>query len=146
DVMWWGRVLVATGAATWLVIGSCTPAGRPGAPAPAPTAVGPTQVHGEPEIRVGLAVGASTATVGGAGGLIVTDPSGSYLARVGQGEIWRVAITGTGIAVVSPAGGNSTPSPQLDIIASDSSAPVVVNGRRYRGTLTVLRDRTGITL
>jgi stage II sporulation protein D len=131
---------------TWLAIGSCTPAAAPPAPTPAPTARGPAQTHGEPDIRVGLAVGSSTATVGGAGELIVTDPAGSYLARIAQGETWRVAITGTGLAVVSPAGRNSTPSPQLEVIAGDSGAPVLVNGRRYHGTLTVLRDRTGITL
>jgi stage II sporulation protein D len=95
---------------------------------------------------VGLAVGASTATVGGRAELVVTDPGGSYLARIAQGEIWRIAITGTGLAVVSPAGGNSTPSPQLEIIPADSATPVVVNGRPYHGTLSVLRDRTGITL
>ena len=134
------------GAVSWLVLGSCTPAAAPPAPIPAPNAQGPAQARGEPDLRVGLAVGSSTATVGGGGELIVTDPSGSYLARIAQGELWRVAITGTGLAVVSPAGGNSTPSPQLEIIARDSGAPVIVNGRLYHGTLTALRDRTGITL
>jgi stage II sporulation protein D len=95
---------------------------------------------------VGLAVGASTASVGGRGELIVTDPVGSLLARIAPGEIWRLAITGTGLVVVSPAGGNSTPSTQLEIVPADSGAPVPVNGRPYRGTVTVLRDRTGITV
>jgi stage II sporulation protein D len=142
----WAGGLVAIAAVSWLALGSCTPAAGPAAPIPAPTAPGPRQAHGEPDIRVGLAVGASTATVGGGGGLIVTDPAGSYLARIAQDEVWRIAITGTGLAVVSPAGGNSTPSPQLEVIGGDSGSPVLVNGRRYHGTLTVLRDRTGITL
>ena len=133
-------------ALSWLAIGSCTPAAGPATPIPAPSGPGPSRAQGEPDIRVGLAVGASTATVGGGDDLIVTDPAGSYLARIAQGEVWRIAITGTGLAVVSPAGGNSTPSPQLDVIAQDSGAPILVNGRRYHGTLTVLRDRTGITL
>jgi stage II sporulation protein D len=142
----WAGGIVAIGAATWLVIGSCTPTAGPAAPIPAPAGPGPAQVHGEPDIRVGLAVGASTATVGGGSGLIVTDPAGSYLARIAQDEVWRIAITGTGLAVVSPAGGHSTPSSQLQIVGGDSGAPVLVNGRRYHGTLAVLRDRTGITL
>src|SRR2546426_3930032 len=110
----WAGAVVATGAVTWLVLGSCTPAAGPAAPIPAPTAPGPAQAHGEPDVRVGLAVGASTATVGGNGELIVTDPSGSYLARIARDEIWRGAVTGTGLGVVSPAGGNSTPSPHLE--------------------------------
>ncbi len=109
--------------------------------APAPEPAG-----GQPEIRVGLAVGASTATIGGRGELLVHDPAGSLLARVGPAEIWRIAITGTGLVVVSPAGGNSTPSGQLEILPADSGATVPVNGRPYRGTVSVLRDRTGITL
>ncbi len=95
---------------------------------------------------MGLTVGASTATVGGGAGLIVTDPGGAYVARIGRGEVWRVATTGTGLAVVSPAGGSSTASARLDVIPEDSGVPVLVNGRSYRGLVTILRDRTGITL
>jgi stage II sporulation protein D len=99
-----------------------------------------------PDIRVGLVVGASTATVGGGGGVAVTDPAGAYLARIAPGETWRVAITGTGLAVVSPTGGSSTPSTQLDVVPDGGGAPILVNGREYDGSVTVLRDRTGITL
>jgi stage II sporulation protein D len=130
----------------WLGLGSCTPV--PGTPVPAPTPVAPApEAAGtQPDIRVGLAVGASTATIGGRGELLVHDPAGSLLARVGPAEIWRVAVRGTGLVVVSPAGGNSTPSSQLEILPADTGGWVPVNGRPYRGTVSVLRDRTGITL
>lgn len=142
----WVGAIVITAAVAGIGLGSCTPTAGPAAPVPAPTPSGPAPAHGEPDIRVGLAVGASTASVGGGGELIVTDPAGSYLARIARDEIWRVTITGTGLAVVSPAGGNSTPSSQLDVGAADSASSVLVNGRPYHGTLTILRDRTGITI
>ena len=113
----------------------------PGAPGPVAA-----PAPGEPDIRVGLAVGASTGTLGGGSGLIVTDPGGAYLARIAAGEVWRLAITGTGLAVVSPAGGRSTPTTQLGVISTDSGAPILFNGRSYRGVMTVLRDRTGMTV
>ena len=95
---------------------------------------------------MGLVVGATTATVGGGGGLAVTDPAGALLARIAPGEIWRVAVTGPGLVAMSPAGGSSTPATQLDVVPDDSGAPVLLNGRGYRGAVTLLRDRTGITL
>jgi stage II sporulation protein D len=100
----------------------------------------------ELDVRVGLVVGASTATLGGGNGLAITDPTGAHLARVAPGEIWRVAVTGSGLAAVSPAGGSSTPAVELDVVSDDSGAPILVNGRGYRGAVTVLRDRTGLTL
>ncbi len=130
--------------AVWVILGSCTPGPAPGAPAPVPEQEG--AAAGGPEIKVGLVVGASTATVGGGGGLAVTDPAGAYLARIAPGETWRVAITGTGLAVVSPGGGSSTPATQLDVVPDDSGTQVMVNGRGYGGSVTVLHDRAGITV
>ena len=127
-----------------MIVGSCTPAPAPGPPAPQPAPEGAGA--GGPDVRVGLVVGVSTATVGGGGGLAVTDPGGAYLARIAPGETWRVTITGTGLALVSPAGGSTTPATQLDVEPDDSSAPVMVNGRGYGGSVTALRDRTGVTL
>jgi hypothetical protein len=119
DVRWarrraagWAGAIVVTGAVTWFGLGSCTPAAGPAAPIPAPTPSRPAPARGEPDIRIGLAVGASTASVGGRGELIVTDPAGSYLARIARDEIWRVTITGTGLAVVSPASSRETALPR----------------------------------
>lgn len=146
DLIGWAGVAAASGLTAWLTLGSCAPVPGPAGPLPSPVAPAPEPAAGERAIRVGLAVGASTATVGGRGQLLVEDPAGALLARIAPGEVWRVAITGTGLVVVSPAGGTSTPSTQLEILPSDSGAPVPVNGRPYRGLVTVLRDRTGITI
>jgi stage II sporulation protein D len=97
-------------------------------------------------IRVGLVVGASAATVSGAGGLSVSDPSGARYAEIPAGEVWRVAVGGTGLVVLSPGGAGSAPSDVLEIGSPDPNAPVQVNGRPYRGTIVALRDRTGVTV
>ncbi len=124
------------------VAGSCAPAAAPGAPPVEPTA--PESL--DPEIRIGLAVGAAAANLGGGGALSVTDPSGSHLAEIGAGEVWRVGIAGTGLVVTAPTGGSSTPAEALAVTGASPSDPVRLNGRAYRGIVEVLRDRTGITL
>ena len=138
-----------------VVIASCSPAAAPPAPtpvsvpeapptpaAPGPPAEGPT----EPTIRVGLMVGATAASVSGTAGLSVSDPSGARLAEIPTGETWRVAVNGTGVVVLSPGGAASAPTDVLEIGSPSPNAPVLVNGRPYRGTIVALRDRTGVTV
>jgi stage II sporulation protein D len=95
---------------------------------------------------VGLAVGASSATISGAAGLSVSDPSGARLAEIPAGETWRLTIGSTGVVVLSPGGGATAPSEVVEIASPDSGAPVQVNGRPYRGAISALRDRTGVTV
>ena len=151
----------ALAAAAYLVLGSCAPGPAPGAqptpePAPPPE-VGPTpepipgvepppDATAEPEIRVGLAVGVPSATVGGGAPLVVSDPAGSRLAVIPGGERWQVAIGGVGIVTTSPAGGASSPADAIVITGAESGDPVQVNGRPYRGTVQVLRAAGGITV
>ena len=109
---------------------------------PSTPAEGPT----EPQIRLGLVVGAPVATVSGTAGLSVSDPSGARLAEIPAGEVWRVAVSGTGLVVLAPGGAGTTPSELIEIGSPDPNALVQVNGRPYRGTITALRDRTGVTV
>lgn len=168
-------LVVAVGLAA---LGSCTPAGPPApqpAPEPAPerppvrtadpppepvTArppeaaadkpTGRTGESGEPQMRIGLAVGVPSAAVGGGGGgggdLVVTDPSGSRLSVIPAGEQWRVVPSGIGVSVQPPGRIGSTPSEVIAVIAADPSGLVRVNGRAYRGSVEVVRDTAGITL
>ena len=69
-------------------------------PARPTPAEGPT----EPQIRLGLVVGAPVATVAGTAGLSVSDPSGARLAEIPAGEVWRVTVGGTGLVVLAPGG------------------------------------------
>jgi stage II sporulation protein D len=124
------------------VAGSCAPAAGPGGPPagrPAPESL-------EPRVRLGLAVGAGSATVEGDAGLRVTDRSGALLVEIPAGEVWRLAIQRSALVVINPGGGSSAPSEALSIASPDSGLLVRVNGRPYRGDIQVLRDQTGLTV
>ena len=122
---------------------------RPAAPAPtaAPTILPPPSGTGEPVVRVGLVVGASSATIAGAAGLSVSDPTGARLAEIPAGEVWRVTLSGTtGLVATSPGGAAIAPSEVLELASPDPGALVQVNGRPYRGAVTALRVGTGLTV
>jgi stage II sporulation protein D len=139
-------------AAAAIAMASCAPTAAPPAPTPLPAPEAPPiAIPGplgpaEPTIRVGLVVGAGTATVAGLAGLSVSDPSGARLAEIPAGEVWRVTVQGTGIAMLAPGGASSTPAEVVEIGSTDPNAPVLLNGRPYRGTIIALRDRTGVTV
>jgi len=141
------------------VLGSCAPGPAPGtqpAPEPAPEAAPPPEpipgveppsdASAEPEIRVGLAVGVRSATVGGGARLVVTDPAGSRLAEIPAGERWQLGNPGVGITATSPAGGSSSPTDAMVVAGAAADDPVEVNGRSYRGLVQVLRAAGGITV
>ncbi len=155
-------VLTAAAAAA-VAMASCTPVGAPpaspepipgpsapipgpSAPLPMPGPSAPEEGPAEPQIRLGLVVGAPAATVSGSAGLSVSDPSGARLAEIPAGEVWRVRVGGTGLVVVAPGGAATTPSDTLEIASPDPNALVQVNGRPYRGGITALRDRAGVTV
>ncbi|MBA3498314.1 MAG: SpoIID/LytB domain-containing protein [Gemmatimonadales bacterium] len=62
------------------------------------------------------------------------------------GEVWRVTIGGTGLVARAPGGASTTPSATLEITSPSPGAFVQVNGRPYRGAITALRDRAGVTV
>ena len=149
----------ALAAATYLLLGSCTPGPAPEvtpSPEPAPEVGPPTEpIPGvepppdpaaEPGIRVGLAVNAPAATIGGGAPLLVTDPAGARLAVVPPGERWRVAAAPGGLTVTSPAGLASAPTEAMVIAGAGAGEPVQVNGRPYRGTVHAFRAAAGVTL
>ncbi|CAN5838932.1 SpoIID/LytB domain-containing protein [soil metagenome] len=113
-------------------------------PADEPTA--PSPEAAEPRLRVGLAVGVRSATLGGSSDLVVTDPGGDRLATIPAGERWRVIPSGTGVSVQSPGGIGSPPSEAIAMVPTDPLAMVAVDGRTYRGVVEVVRDTGGITL
>jgi stage II sporulation protein D len=96
--------------------------------------------------RVGLGVGAAAVTIAGPAGLSVTDPSGARLAEIPAGEVWRLTVGGTGVVAMAPGGGASAPSEAVDISSPRPEALVLVDGRPYRGAVSALRDRTGVTV
>jgi stage II sporulation protein D len=162
----WGGAVVGAAAAVAVVVASCTPSAPPPSPAPSPPpAPSPARTPapappppgapatppapsgaGEPVVRVGLVVGASSATIAGPAGLSVSDPSGARLAEIPAGEVWRVTLRGTGLVATSPGGAAIAPSEVLELASPDPDALVQVNGRAYRGAITALRIGTGLTV
>jgi stage II sporulation protein D (peptidoglycan lytic transglycosylase) len=153
----WGGSIATAAAAVAVAVASCTPTAPPAAPPPVPGPAGgvPPPIPGapagaeqptEPIIRVGLSVGAPAATISGPAGLSVTDPSGDRLVEIPAGETWRLTTGGTGVVAMAPGGASAEPSEQLDITSPRPDALVLVNGRPYRGAVTVLRDPAGVTV
>jgi stage II sporulation protein D len=97
-------------------------------------------------VQVGLIVGASGATLGGDAALQLTQPDGTALLRIPAADAWRITALPAGVAVAPRSGGPSIVAEQIVVAPVDSLAWVRVNGRSYRGTLVLLRDRTGLTV
>ncbi|MGH7630857.1 MAG: SpoIID/LytB domain-containing protein, partial [Gemmatimonadales bacterium] len=83
---------------------------------------------------------------GGDAALRLTRPDGSSLVEVPAGATWRATAVPTGVAVSPGRGGPGSVAEQFVVAPADSQARVRVNGRSYRGTLVLLRDRTGLTV
>ena len=99
-----------------------------------------------PEIRVGLAVGASSARIGGGRfPLQVEGARGNFLGVIPAGESWEAAPGGSGVVVRQVRGGRFTDR-RLTIRPREPDALVRVGTRDYRGTLSINPDRTGITV
>ena len=107
---------------------------------------GPSPASPEVEIRIGLLVGAAAATIGGAGPIVVTEPDGASVVTIPAGSSWRVTAAGTGLTLASPGGWVSSPLDAVTLTPADPSAPLRLNGKPYRGTAEILRDRTGVTV
>ena len=113
-------------------------------PPPAVPPAGP--LPGEINVQIGLIVGAPSVALGGDAALTVTEPDGRRLLDIPRGEIWRATVAGSAITLSTTTGIPVNSVTQARVIPTDSTAPVRVNGRLYRGSLTLLRDRTGLTV
>jgi stage II sporulation protein D len=100
----------------------------------------------DPEIRVGLVVGALSASVGGSDALVISEPDGSRVAMIPAGQTWQISNAGHSLVLASPTGWISPPMEVITLSAADRTAPVRINGKTYRGIAYVLRDRTGLTV
>ena len=137
-------------------LASCAPEAPPEQPAPErpplPVQEPPAQrperppAEAEPQIRIGLVVGAPSLTIGGSHDLVVTDPSGARVAVVPGGEEWRVVPSGPGVAL-QPTGRIGPASTEMIVVLPTNPAdPARVNGRTYRGVVEIVRDTAGLTV
>lgn len=122
--------------------------GPPAEPVPSPATIPAAGAEGpaEPTLRLGLVVGAQSVSISSAAGLAITDPTGTRLATVPAGEIWRIAAGGNGLVALPPGGAGGASSDIFDFVSPGADALVEVNGRPYRGTMTALRDGAGVTI
>ncbi len=114
-----------------------------GCPRPQPQAIGP-----EPELRVGLSVGSASLRVGGDGELFITDDgNGTPVGAVLSGTVWTVIPDSAGgLRLVRPDGTRTERHVGISAVNVTEGHFAMVNGRRYRGRINVIRDRTGLTL
>jgi stage II sporulation protein D (peptidoglycan lytic transglycosylase) len=116
-------------------------------PHPAPLAPG----GGEPELRVGLVTGAPRATLGGDGELFVTDDgSGAPIGAIPAGVTWQVvpdsAGRGGGLRLIRPDSGPTEPHQGISAVNVTENHFAMVDGRRYRGRINVIRMGAGLTV
>jgi stage II sporulation protein D len=100
----------------------------------------------DPEIRIGLAVGATSVSVGGADVVVVNQPDGSRVTTIPPGEVWRVSPVGQRLALVSPRGWVSPSLDRATLAAAEPGVSLRINGRSYRGMIELFPDGTGITV
>ena len=101
----------------------------------------------EPELRVGLAVGASSVTLGGDGELFITDGGdGEPIASIPPGTSWTVVPDSGGLRLVRPDGSRTERHAGISAVNVTEDRFAMADGRRYRGRFNVVRDASGLTV
>ncbi len=116
-----------------------------GCPKPQPPTLGP-----EPELRVGLSVGVASVRLGGEGGgelFITDDGNGTPVGAVHAGTAWTVVPDSAGgLVLVRPDGTRTERHLGISAVNVTEGRFAMVNGRRYRGRVNVVRAGPGLTL
>jgi stage II sporulation protein D len=107
------------------------------------------QPPAEPEVRVGLAVNAVNASLGGNGGgeLILTEAvNGSPVGTIPAGSRWSVVSDSADpgrLRLLQPDGTRSTALRGIIAVNVTEGSFAIANGRRYRGRIAVSPSRGG---
>ena len=107
---------------------------------------------GEPELRIGLAVGLPNASIGGpeSGELFVSEAaSGTPVGSLPAGVRWVVfpdSADPSRLRLVKPDSTRTEPLRGIAVVNVTESRFVVANGRRYRGRITITSGRGGLTV
>jgi stage II sporulation protein D len=117
---------------------------------------GPRQVSpvpgAEPELRIGIAVGGTTASIGGpeSGELFVSDAaSGVAVGSVPAGVRWVVrpdSADPSRFRLIKPDSTRTDALRSIAVVNVTENRFVVANGRRYRGRVGITAGRGGLTL
>lgn len=109
--------------------------------------VAPTPAGAEPELRVGLAVGLKEVTIGGDGELFVTDDAnGQPIGTIPAGVTWNVVADSGALRLVAPGGTPGEPHRGISGVNVTEGRFAMINGRRYRGRVNVVRGSAGLTV
>ncbi|MBI1967581.1 MAG: SpoIID/LytB domain-containing protein [Gemmatimonadetes bacterium] len=113
-----------------------------GCPRPRPQPVGP-----EPELRIGLAIERREVALGGDGELFLTDDgNGQPVGHIPAGTTWTVVADSGALRVEPPDGTRSEPHRGISAVNVTEGRFAMVNGRRYRGRINVIRGTGGLTV
>lgn len=140
----WTKLALASAA---LVVAAGCPQARVGGGG---EAGGPTSV--EPELRIGLAVGAANASLGGpeGGELFVSDAvTGAPLGSIPAGTRWSAipdSADPTRIRLLKPDGSRTESARGIVAVNVTENRFAVANGRRYRGRIEVRAVRGALTV
>lgn len=105
----------------------------------------PPPLAPSPEIRIGLRLGATSLDVAGDSGLTVLDGDGATAASVEPGVVWRVRTHGSRVAAAGPGGWSLGGQVAVTFVPRSPGGLVALGGTWYRGRLSVIRDRTGLS-
>jgi stage II sporulation protein D len=123
-----------------LVSAGCPGGGRPS---------GVATPSAEPELRIGLAVAAASASIGGreGGELFVSEAaSGAPVGSIPAGERWVVrpdSADPTRLRLVRPDSTRTEPLRGIAVVNVTENRLVIANGRRYRGRINITAGRGG---
>ncbi|HYU10284.1 MAG TPA: SpoIID/LytB domain-containing protein [Gemmatimonadales bacterium] len=114
---------------------------------------GPAPVSGEPELRIGLAVGLPNASIGGgpeSGELFVSEAaSGVAVGSIPAGVRWVVlpdSADASRLRLLRPDSTRTEPLRGIAVVNVTENRFVVANGRRYRGRINITSSRAGLTV
>ena len=106
----------------------------------------------EPELRIGLAVGAANASIGGTEGgeLFVSEAaSGTPVGSVPAGVRWVVlhdSADPSRLRLMRPDSSRTEPLRGIAVVNVTENRFVIANGRRYRGRINITSGRSGLTV
>lgn len=120
------------------VLVTCTP--------PEVPVLAPAPLSASPEIRIGLAVGSGQVEVMGDSGLTVLDGDGAAVAGAPAMAAWMLHRDGARVAARGTEGWNLSGQASVTLAPRAAGGLIALNGRWYRGRLSVMRDRTGLTV
>ncbi len=131
-----------------LSVALCASAGCSTRPSGAP------EPSAEPELRIGISVGAPNASIGGPDGgeLFVSEAaSGTPVASVPAGVRWVVRPDSADPSRLRlmrppPDSGRTEPLRGIAVVNVTENRFVIANGRRYRGRITITSGRGGLTV